>query len=72
MAEIQTLIKNGANLVTSAEDIAEFYDFLYKKKTITNKNIVDINSVEDEYKEIFKYISDIPLDINTIAKLSKI
>ena len=66
------LIKKGAKLVTSAQDIAECYDFLYKRKKIILDKTLDLDDVNDEYKPIYKHITNIPIDINDISRLSGI
>lgn len=52
------LIKNGAHLVTCVDDILEYYS-------------MDVNNeVNEEYKEVFKYINDIPKSVDEICRLS--
>lgn len=54
-----SLIKNGANLVTCPEDILEFYEEFKE----------DIE-VSKEYQEIYDFIGDMPISANEIAKLT--
>ena len=67
------LIKQGAKLVTCAEDIVKNYDFLKRIELEKEKNVFnsEIDRLEEEYKNIYSLINDKPLNINEIAKLSK-
>lgn len=60
------LIQNGAILVTSAEDIVNYYPKLkFTKKDIKSQDIfIDIPS---DLRTVYKTINDIPQDINQIA-----
>ncbi len=65
------MIKKGANLVTCVEDIVGNFDFLYKIKTLNiqkNEEDIVLDDVDDEYKDVYKMISDIPSEINIIAR----
>lgn len=54
-------IKSGeAHLVTKPEDILEYYTYENERK------------VSEEYEEIYKYISDIPISIDEIYKFSSL
>lgn len=66
------LIRRGAKLVTSPEDIVSDFEFLYKKET-RKRNLVrqEDSNIKEEYKNIYKVIGKEPMDINEIAKLSK-
>lgn len=65
-----TLIKEGAKIVLSAEDIAENYIFLNKKEI--EKEIEKKQCIEPEYRNIFEVITNEPQDIETIMKKCKI
>ena len=64
------LIKKGAKLVTSPEDIAKEFVFLHKKEI--KKKVLQYENVEvkEEYKNIYKAIGEEPIDVNEIIKLS--
>lgn len=66
------LIKDGAKLVLSPKDIISNYNFLRKIEKPINKMKFDEIDIEEEYKEVYNVITNDPLDINTIMKLSKI
>lgn len=67
------LIKKGAKLVTSPNDILEEYGE-YTEKQITFEDIekqikgegLDLNDVKEEYREIYKILYE-PLSINEIS-----
>ena len=65
------LIKDGAKLVLSPKDIISNYNFLRKIEKPINKMKFDEIDIEEEYKEVYNVITNDPLDINTIMKLSK-
>lgn len=65
------LIKEGAKLVTSPEDIVINYSFLHKVNQTNNNIIYDLEDVSEEYRDIYHIIKNEPLDINDIVKLSK-
>lgn len=65
------LIREGAKIVLSVEDIVSNYGFLKKKKIAEKQIIKDGESIPEEYKEIFNVISNEPIEINDIMKLSK-
>lgn len=62
------LIKIGAKLVTSPKDIIEKYEFLKKSENLNRK----VEIIPKEYKKIYDVLSEIPVDINSISKLSKV
>ena len=66
------LIKKGAKLVTSPQDILqEFnmdYDFTFKQKQISSSII----NIKPEYQEIFNLISTTPISIEELCKKSKL
>ncbi len=64
------MIKKGANLVTSVKDIVSHYDFLTKCEV--KKNVCVDMEVEEEYADVYKLISDAPIDINLIARMAKL
>ncbi len=62
------LIKEFAKIVTSPEDVTNNYDFLHKVEVI--KNTLSKEQVPEEYRKIYGLITDIPININEIAKKS--
>lgn len=69
------LIQRGAKLVTSVEDIVnEMHrinpEFNFEKKRIERKSI-DIN-ISNDLLEIYKKLSNVPKDINQIARETKL
>lgn len=62
------LIKEFAKIVTSPEDVINNYDFLHKVEVI--KNTLSKEQVPEEYRKIYGLITDIPININEIAKKS--
>lgn len=68
------LIKEFAQIVTTPEDILLHYGLIEK----TNENLDDINhinkidNVPKEYIDIYTLITKKPIDINEIAKKSKL
>ncbi len=65
------MIKNGAKLVSCVKDIVSCYDFLHKTKDICENNNFDLCEIEAEYRDIYKVLSDKPLDFNDISKQAK-
>ena len=70
------MIKNGAKLVTCVEDIVSNYDFLHKIESCESSSGLgvdgdfDVLNVKEEYRNVYRLIKEIPLEINEIAKLS--
>jgi predicted Rossmann fold nucleotide-binding protein DprA/Smf involved in DNA uptake len=65
------LIKEGAKLVTSGQDIVINYNFLNKVNRDQSKEIDILNDdIEEEYKEIYNIICKGEISLNEIAKLS--
>lgn len=64
-----TLIKEFAQIVTCPEDIINNYKYLQK---VNIKSINEIEEVSEEFKSIYKLIGEEPVDINYIARESKI
>lgn len=60
------LIKQFAKIATCPEDIINNYDFLHKREE--EKNILIVEQVSEEYRKIYNLITDIPININEIAK----
>lgn len=52
-------IKNGAELVTSSKDILEYYSYNSESKEIN-----------EDYKEIYQYLSDIPINVDEICRVT--
>lgn len=71
------LIKKFAKIATSPNDIIENFKFLRKKKSFgkrTNfvKNLNDeenSDEISEEYKDVYKVITNTPININDIVKL---
>ena len=63
------MIQNGAKLVTSVEDIIQKYDFLEKVNSI---NEIKYDDVEEQYKDVFNLLSDIPVDFEELVKKSNL
>ena len=67
------LIKEGAILVTSVNDIIENYKYLKLKKTKTTKKKITNTNIKEEYMEIYKLIpTNGSIHINEIIKKSNI
>lgn len=54
-------IKNGANLVTSPQDILQYYNYQE-----------EIKKINEEYIEVYKYINDIPISSDELCRLSNL
>ena len=64
------LIQNGAKLVLSVNDILE--DLGYSKKNIETEKVVKYKiEVDEEYREIYNSIQNIPINIDDICKKTK-
>lgn len=63
------MIQDGAKLVTSAEDIIQNYDFLEKVNSI---NEIKYDDVDEQYKDVFNLLSDIPVDFEELVKKSNL
>ncbi|TZE83631.1 DNA-protecting protein DprA [Calorimonas adulescens] len=62
------LIKEGAKLVTSVNDIIEEYELrIDLKEKIENQRV---NNLSEGYKKILDYIDDKPISINSISNIS--
>jgi predicted Rossmann fold nucleotide-binding protein DprA/Smf involved in DNA uptake len=66
------LIKEFAKIATCPEDIVSNYSFLHKNENITENNTYIKENILPEYKDIYKVITEEPIDINDIAKCSNI
>lgn len=64
------LIKEFGNLVTCPEDVINRYDFLHKVEC--NKNILVEEQVEEEFREVYRFITNIPININEIVVRSSL
>ena len=62
------LIKEFAKIVTSPKDVINNYNFLHKIEV--NSNTLVKEQIPEEYKKIYSLITDIPININDIAKKS--
>lgn len=63
-----TLIKEFAKIATCPEDIIINYSFLHKNENITENNTYIEEDILPEYIDIYKVITEKPIDINDIAK----
>lgn len=61
------LIREGAKLVTCADDIIEEYEFLNTKK-IEKENVILKKQVKDEYKALYEILENKAISINSISK----
>ena len=59
------LIKEFAKIAISPEDIINNYIFLHKKEA--NQNILNVEEVPEEYREIYNLITEVPININEIT-----
>ena len=64
------LILDGAELVTSPKDIAQFYEMWEEKEVKELKE--NKPSVNDEFKNVYDLILDIPISFDEIIELTKI
>ncbi len=55
------LIKNGANLVTSAQDILDFYN-------LQEENF----QMEEKYKIVYQFIGELPISSNELSKITNL
>jgi DNA protecting protein dprA len=62
------LIKEFAKIVTSPKDVINNYNFLHKIEVNSNTSVEE--QIPEEYKKIYSLITDIPININDIAKKS--
>lgn len=62
------LIKEFAKIVTSPKDVINNYNFLHKIEV--NSNTLVKEQIPEEYKKIYSLITDMPININDIAKKS--
>ena len=62
------LIKEFAKIVTSPKDVINNYNFLHKIE-VNSSTLVE-EQIPEEYKKIYSLITDIPININDIAKKS--
>ena len=62
------LIKEFAKIVISPKDVINNYNFLHKIEV--NSNTLVKEQIPEEYKKIYSLITDIPININDIAKKS--
>lgn len=60
------LIKDGAYPLTSVEDIYEMLQIVH------NISYKDSNSIEKKYKKVYDILSDVPMHINEIIKITNI
>ena len=63
------MIKEGAKMVTLIEDIIQNYNFL-KKTFVVDK--VQMDEVEEKYKDVFELISDVPVEFEELIKKSNL
>lgn len=60
------LIKEFAKIAISPEDIINNYNFLHKKEV--TQNMLNVEEVQEEYREIYNLITEVPININEITK----
>lgn len=60
------LIKEFAKIAISPENIINNYNFLHKKEV--TQNILNVEEVPKEYREIYSLITEVPININEITK----
>ena len=60
------LIKEFEKIAISPEDIINNYNFLHKKEV--TQNILNVEEVPKEYREIYSLITEVPININEITK----
>lgn len=60
------LIKQGANLVTTPEDILQFYGMEEESNTMVNSG----KEIQEKYQIIYKAIGQLPISCNEIAKFT--
>ena len=65
------LIKEGAKIAVTPEDIIKNYTFMHKVNEF-NKKIEVEDDIEDEYKPIYNAIRKDAMDLNDIAKQTKL
>ena len=66
------MIKKGAKLVTCIEDIVKHYNFLQKSNILHKNDEFVLDDMDDEYKDVYKVISNDPIEINFISKKANI
>lgn len=66
---VNKLIKNGANIVTSAQDILDVLDLHDVKQIITNREIIPASPAE---AKILPHLSREPIHVDALTKLSTI
>lgn len=64
------LIKEFAFLATCPEDVVNKYNFLHK--TESNQNILIEEQVSEEYRDIYRFITEVPISVDEIAKRSSL
>ena len=69
-----SLIKEFAQIVTTPEDILLKYGFIEiaEKSVCMEQSIKNIDDVSEEYKDVYKLITNKPIDVNEIVKNSNI
>lgn len=67
------LIKEGAKIAITPQDIIENYTFLNKLPDAVNKTVIDEDQeIPEEYKAIYNMLSKDAKDLNEIAKNSNL
>lgn len=67
------LIKSGAKLVTSVEDILEEYNFLNNEIILQDKSsVIDKSNIKQEYRCVYDVLESNAMDINLISKKADI
>lgn len=65
-------IKNGAKLVTAPEEIIEELNIKIEQNKVVEERKIEIIDIPEEYLPVYKYISDIPINIDELCKKTKL
>lgn len=67
------MIQKGAELITKPEEILDYYGFgTINPKVLEKQEIEEKIKIQKEYEKVYNAIEEIPTNINTIIKKSKI
>lgn len=66
------MLKKGAELVTSVEDIVSNYGITKKMKILKEENNFILETIDEEYRDLYKLICKGPININKLANLSNL
>lgn len=65
-------IKNGAKLVTSPEEIIKELNIKVGERVTCKEKQIEIIDISEEYKPVYKYIGNTPINIDEICKKTKL